>query len=151
MEEQTIVMMKPEALPRLHFIRKSLASVGRIVWSRSVHINTEVLSEIYRSQRSEFSKATFDHLSGQALPVFVIEGNSIIDRISTLVGNNTNPELCAEHTLRKALGFQLGFRSRNLGGGFFYYYNFLHCSRNEQEAVEHIKALTDPLLVSNPI
>jgi nucleoside diphosphate kinase len=150
-EEQTLALLKPSpALRRLGPIRSRFATCGHIVEARMVQLNqdaVDVLTE-HLNYRPAIKFATEKHLLGQTVPIFVIQGENIIERISRLVGISVNPEFCTEDSIRHQMWEEFGCRAEHLQGGSTYFNNFLHCTRNKIEANRHIAALINPNLVS---
>ena len=151
-EEQTLVLFKrSDALRRLGPNRSRLAKCGHIVHARMVHMNSEVMDVLCSHLNPVLKQATIKHYGGQMIPVFVIQGDNIIARVSKLVGTAVNPEFCTPDSIRYQMWAEFGCRVEALLDGSIYYDNFVHCTRTAVEALQQIPVLINPNVISFPI
>ena len=152
--ERTLVMGKPSPATHpktLGPIRARLASCGphKLIEARMVQLNLAAVTVLTAHIRhgSPLERATEAHFFGQIVPVFVLEGVGVIERISKEVGERVDPSLCAEPSIRYQMWRKFGLLSENLPYGRTYINNFFHVTRTALEASKHIPALiTEDLL-----
>ena len=149
MTEQTLVFVKPEALRHWREIRFELKQLGTIAWQRMVTLNSDVIKNLYSFRRKEMLDATLQHLAGQQVATFVIEGEDIVRKVYTICGHSTDPRFCGPKTLRFRFAptpHYIVVMQRVL-----YYYNAVHRSSHIVEAQQDIPLLQSAELVSPPL
>ncbi len=161
MTERTLVLFKPApqtispqsyAADSLIAKTETLANAHglKIVERLGVTMTPAILATLYKGLGERHMGATIAHMNSFALPIYIYEGEYAIHRMSIQVGENPNPALCLNGTLRKEwwertrdchVTHDLGWNGIDLGDGFRYWPNFLHCSRSPAEYAEQYAVL----------
>ena len=110
MTEQTLVLIKPDAVER-NLIGKILTEYERnglkIVKMKLMTASVEIAEEHYveHKEKSFFSDLV-DYITSGPLVAFVLEGENAIQRVRTLNGA-TDPEDATDNTIRALYGINL--------------------------------------------
>jgi nucleoside diphosphate kinase len=147
--EQTLIMIKP--LPSVIQIKGFSESVlGQQVRLRAkgaglietkrfrVHLNIEVIDTMYPNLPNLINIATRAHLAHKIVHVFVFKGKNALRRMHTSIGEQVNPALCEESSLRywayeRAKTYDVVRNGIGLGDGLTYWYNFVHRTTTSAE------------------
>jgi nucleoside diphosphate kinase len=147
-EQTTLVFIKPEAMKHWRSILEELKIFGDVVWRRSVTLNSDVIGKLYPRMHPTIARQTMEHLCGQQVPVFVLQGENVVNRILHFAGTQTHPYFCDHSSLRHRYGIHHG---KSLPGGKTYYFNAVHRSGTVEEAKAEILLLMDSSLMSFPL
>jgi len=147
--EQTLIFTKPmphfnldEEWLLLQIKMRALKAGLAIDTHITVTLEDGMLDRIYPDLSPGLKIATRQHLSNQVVHVVVFGGNNAIRLIRTIVGEHFDPKECASGSLRHELWrVNRGLYSSSENGEILpanerYYYNFIHCTRNEEEFKE---------------
>ena len=153
-KETTVCFMKPDrhgAFPDKEFIMSKLKNSGLVIARRrTVVLTEEALRRLYPKLSVPIWQETLEHLKGQSVPVFVLEGPSAIVTMVHIVGNSYNPALCAKSSIRYRLGSYEGFNDyRDVPDGV-YWFNYMYRAKDKGEAEIAINTLFSKELVGFP-
>lgn len=110
MTEQTLVLIKPDAVER-NLIGRILTEYERngleIVKMKMMTATAEIAEEHYAEHKEKpFFRDLVDYITSGPLIAFVLEGENAINRVRALNGA-TNPEDAADNTIRALYGISL--------------------------------------------
>jgi hypothetical protein len=162
-KERTVVFIKPkpDGMRTDNYAELDLIKNLRVLAQESsLHLVEEFSSEldkrgidtIYKNLSERLRAATLSHMEGKVVRVFDFEGEYAIRRMQLIVGHNPNPTLCSPDSLRYEwwnrtkkfhVNPRVGEKGLEIGEQLIYWFNFLHCSRNEEEYKLHFAALKE--------
>jgi len=158
LSQRTVIFLKPEAMRFLGDIRSRIKKIGKVTSSRSVTLNEEVLRIIYPDLNGKLWDATRDHLCGQQVAVFIVEGEDVIRKMLVCVGQQSFPSNCLHDSLRYVLWKMNSIRFSQqkddrhwIAPNMYYSRNFIHRAKSVEQAEREIAALMSNSLVWTPI
>ena len=135
--ETTLCFLKPEVY-ETSISRKIggiLPQIGNIDRTFSFTLNESILNAIYGHLDPTVFALNFSHLNMKIVPVCIVSGPGAIQKMVDLVGRDPNPNLCSQQSLR----FVLNKERRQLPESGVFFRNFIHCPKNEAEALSQLK------------
>lgn len=119
--------------------------------ARKVELTEEKLAGMYPHLNPSLMGATITHLAGRTIFLLVFTGENANLQMARIVGLSYDPRLCAPGSIRhtwwettktKHTNPNIGQTGLNLGDGNYYFFNFVHCSRNPNEFELQYRVLT---------
>jgi nucleoside diphosphate kinase len=145
--ERAAYIIKPEGMSQRDQIRQALLAAGlRIISTKLVNLTPAAVDILYPGLNSDLRNASLKFLTCAPVEMGLLEGESAIAKLRTVLGDRTNPDECIPGTIRHKFGIRPGVPF----GNAVYHLNALHGSKDNVEAVRDIHLYSSFPAASHP-
>lgn len=133
--EKSFFVIKPEGIKNTKSIKDIILKSGlKIIGSKKTLLTKEVIKIIYPDIESDLLRAHLKFMTKEFCEAGIVEGQNAISVLVEIAGKKTNPNLCANGTIRNLFGIKELFKVGNSS----YYKNAFHRSQNKEEAKKEV-------------